>query len=70
MQCGHQKDEARGSEVKHGSIPWLLFPKMDDGCYKQMKKFLHEAFLVEKQQHPRDVLRFMANFIGTDTGKP
>ena len=46
---------------------------MADGRYKLVNKFLHEVFLVEKQQYLRDVLamkRFMVNIIGMDTGKP
>ena len=46
---------------------------MVDERYEPVKKFLHEGFLAEKQQYPRDVLAmkiFMADFIGTAAGKP
>ena len=46
---------------------------MTDIRYKPIKKVLHKAFLAKKQQYPCNVLamqRFMANFIGTDAGKP
>ena len=56
-----------------GAYLGCLFLIMADGRYKPVKKFLHKAFLAEKQQYPRNMLamkRFMANFIGTDAGKP
>ena len=56
-----------------GAYLACLFLMMADGRYKPVKKFLHEAFLAEKQQYPRNVLamkRFMADFIGADAGKP
>ena len=46
---------------------------MADKRYAPVKKFLHEAFLAEKQQYPLDVLaikRFMADVIGAYAGKP
>ena len=46
---------------------------MTDEQYKPVKKFLHEGFLADKQQYPRDVLamkKFMADFTGTAAAKP
>jgi hypothetical protein len=45
---------------------------MVDKRYKLVNKFLHKAFLAEKQQYPCNVLvvrRIMADFIGADAGK-
>ena len=44
-----------------------------DGRNKLVKKFLHKAFLAEKQPYPCNTLameRFIANFIGADARKP
>ena len=65
------KSEALKSST--GAYLGCLFLVMADGRYKSVKKFLHEAFLTEKQQYPRNLLamkRFMADFIGTGAGEP
>ena len=65
------KSEAMKSST--GAYLGCLFLIMADGRYTPVNKFLHEAFLAEKEQYPRSVLamkRFMADFIGVDAGKP
>ena len=68
-----KKLKSEALKLSAGAYLTCLFLMMADGIYKPVKKFLHEAFLVEKQYYPRDVLamkRFIADFIGADTGKP
>ena len=65
--------KSEAPKTSAGTSLGCLFLMMADTQYKPVKKFLHEAFLVEKQQYPCDMLamkRFMVDFIGTDTGKP
>ena len=59
-------------KLSTGAYLGCLFLMTADGRYKPVKKFLRKAFLAEKQQYPLNVLamkRFMADFIGTYTGK-
>ena len=68
-----KKMKSEALKLSAGAYLGCLFLVMADGRYKPVKKFLHEAFLAEKQQYPCDILamkRFMANFIGADAGKP
>ena len=56
-----------------GAYLGCLFLMMANERYKPVKKFLHEGFLAEKQQYPRDVLamkRSVADFIGAAAAKP
>ena len=58
---------------RKGAYLGCLFLMMANERYKPVKKFIHEGFLAEKQQYPRDVLamkRFLADFICTATAKP
>ena len=48
----NMKSEAPKSSA--GAYLGYLFLMMADGRYKPVKKFLHMAFLVEKQQYPRN----------------
>ena len=60
-------------KMSTGAYLGCLFLMMAGGYCNPVNTFLHEVFLMEKQQYPRDVSamkRSIADFIGTDTGKP
>ena len=55
-----------------GAYLGYLFLMMADDRYEPVNMFLHEGFLADRHQYPRDVLAtkiFMANFIGTATAQ-
>ena len=65
--------KAEALKLSVGAYLRCLFLMMANKRYTPVKMFLHEAFLVENQQYPCNVLamkRFVANFIGVDAGKP
>ena len=68
-----EKDKKEALKSSAGTYLEYLFLMMTDKRYKPAKEFLHQASLANNQQYLCDALamkRFMANFIGTATGKP
>lgn len=60
-------------KTSKGAYPGCLFLMMANNRYEPVKKILHKAFIVEKQQHPRNILvmkRFMANCSSAAASKP
>ena len=48
--------KAKALKSSSGAYLGCLFLMMDNERYKPVRKFLHKAFLVEKQQYPHSVL--------------
>jgi hypothetical protein len=68
-----KKMKTEALKYSDGAYLGCLFLMMADERYKPVKEFLHQAFLAENQQYPRDTLtmkRFTADFIGATIDKP